>query len=190
LSVWNNTNVQPYLPQQIDGFAKSLYSTILADLGQQGGQNILTDPDLLQYYLAASFDVNSTTDTVGDYRLTSYWDTNTVAASQSYEVLNSTGSGIGLLSVVPSQIYAQYVCQVPVLKNTGSLIWAIIIGDLVFLQAIWKVFIWSVDLWVTKRDHNAMLCEGCLEIKDSYGMDKIRDDRSDNDPSDHLVAGA
>jgi hypothetical protein len=189
LSVWNNTNIQPYLPQQIDGFAKSLYSTVLVDLGQQEGPNILTNPDQPQHYLAASFDVDRNTDTAGNYTLSTYWHTGPVTASQSYKTLNSTGSGMGRLSVTPSQIYAQYVCQVPSIKSAGSLIWSIIIGDLVLLQAIWKVFIWTVDLWLTNKDKSAMLCDGCVEKKDPYEVEKVRDDRSESDPSDHLVAG-
>lgn len=43
---------------------------------------------------------------------------------------------------------------------------AILIADLVFLQAAWKVLVWSTDGVVKRQDPAAMFCEGCM--KQSY----------------------
>jgi hypothetical protein len=69
--------------------------------------------------------------------------------------------GIPLPAVSPSQIVLQYLCQVPHLKSTGSLIISILVADLVFLQVLWKVFNWAVTLTLERRDLKANYCLGC-----------------------------
>jgi hypothetical protein len=79
------------------------------------------------------------------------------------------------------------VCQVPTIKSVGSLIWAVIVGDLVLLQALWKVFIWNVDFYLKKNDSHAMLCEGCLETKGSFQGDKTPEGEHEAGSTDGLV---
>jgi hypothetical protein len=172
LSSWNNSNAtQPYIPQQLDGFAKTLYSTILVDLGQTNKSNILTDPEKLQYYLSAPFDVNRTTDAVANYTINAPWHLDPVLASESYNLLN-TSNNMGLLEAKPAQIFSQYACQVPQRNSAGSLILSIIIGDLVLLQALWTVTKWTTDWWLTRTNPNALVCEGCSQkmIGGPYGQ--------------------
>ncbi|KAF2095132.1 hypothetical protein NA57DRAFT_59879 [Rhizodiscina lignyota] len=162
LSSFNNSNIQPYLPQQLDGFAKALYSTILIDFGQTQGPNVLTDPHALQYYLSSSFDVNRTTDSAGTYLVSALWLEEGVPANESFHALNTSDS-MGPIGATPAQIFSQYACQVPQLKPAGTLALALIIGDLVLLQAVWKIFSWAAGWWLKRKDSHAMFCGGCLQ---------------------------
>lgn len=173
LSHWNNSNFEPYLPQQLDGFTKSFYSYIIADLGQTLKPNILTDPKLLQYYLAAEFDTNRTTDAIGIYNMSTVWHPDPVPIAQAYDVLNTT-KNMGQLGAKPAQINTQYACQVPQLNGTGTLTMTVIIGDLVLLQALWTAFCWFADLWLRRLDPTASFCDGCAKQqtmrKTPYGL--------------------
>lgn len=162
LSHWNNSIFEPYLPQQLDGFTKSFYSYIMADLGQTLKPNILTDPGILKYYLAAEFDTNRSTDAIGIYNMTTMWHPDPVPIADAYDVLNTT-ENMGQLGVKPAQINTQYACQVPQQNGTGALAMTVIIGNLVLLQALWTAFCWATDLWLKKIDPGAMLCEGCAK---------------------------
>lgn len=170
LSSWkNDTRVNPYIAQQLDGFAKSFYSVIMADLGQQKGPNILSNPDDLQYYLAGHFDQNRTTDTVQDYNISAIWHPKPVPASESYKVLNVSNS-MGPLGIRESHIFLQYSCRVPQIKNAAQLLWTLVVGNLVFLTLVWHTFKWLVDWWLQRTDHTSMTCPGCLQHlqKSSY----------------------
>ena len=161
LSTWNNSQIQPYLPQQIDGFAKAFYSTILVDLGQTNGSNVLNDPKALQYYLAAPFDVDRLKDGVANYTV-NFIGRPPVLASAAYNNL-ATSNNTGRLRVKPATIYSEFLCQVPQKKGAGSLIVSIVISDLVFLHALWTLYCWVAGWWLTKTDSNAMMCQGCLQ---------------------------
>ena len=59
--------------------------------------------------------------------------------------------------VNPAVIATQYFCQIPRLKSTGSLLIAIIVADLVFLQVLWKVLNLAVTFGLTRRHRGAVL---------------------------------
>ena len=188
LSNWNNSQIQPYLPQQIDGFAKSLYSTVMLDLGQTNGSNILTDPDALRYYLAAPFDANSSSDGVDSYNI-SFIGQPPVLASAAYNTLSITGNRTGHLGQKTATIYLEYVCQVPRMKGAGSLVVSVLVNDLVFLQTLWMIYCWVVGCWMTKKDSNTMVCEGCLQHmgKGPYELGRTAEVGSDADTTRLLV---
>jgi hypothetical protein len=180
LSYWNDTanNVQPYLPLEINGFAKALYSTVLTDLGQQNGANILTDSDDLQDSLIDAVKA------LDSYGIVIAWPPSIPGSLQSYDEVTKN-SHVGPLGAKPAQIYNQYVCQVPTIKSSGSLIWSVIIGDLVLLGAVWAIFIWCVDLYLKRKDPHAMICEGCLDKYGSLIRGKLLDDRCEAASNDH-----
>ena len=89
---------------------KCFYSTILSDLGQSVESNIFAH---LPTFVKVASEV---------------WGHQFHNAA---ELLSSIG--IGVPSVTPSTIAAQYLCQVPLLKSTASLIISILVADLVFL---------------------------------------------------------
>lgn len=161
LSFWNDTenDIRPYMPQQLDVFAKALYSEILVDLGQNDGPNMLTNRDILQHYLDETFKVGSVDD-LGIYNpVKQIW------------AGNITAQELGSLGAKPARIFLQYICQVPKLKGAGQLIFAVIIGDLVLLQAFWKCFKMVVDLNLSRADVNAMHCEGCVKGTQTRGCE-------------------
>ena len=56
------------------------------------------------------------------------------------------------LGTSPSVIPRKYLCQVPQRKPIRTMIVSILIADLVFMQALWKLFNLIINLWLTQRD--------------------------------------
>lgn len=77
--------------------------------------------------------------------------------NQSYAAYKSQ---TGPLGTTNAQIFSQYACSVPVRKDGGTLFLAILIADLVFLQALWTVLKLVADTLVAKQDAMAMTCVG------------------------------
>ncbi len=142
---YDQASNEPAIWVEVDAYGKSLYSTVLADLGQSSGPNLLSNADLLQQYTKS---------------FTNKWAANAKPgpATQSYDELKAQ---TGPLSITPSVIHQQYICEVPVRKSNGSLIITVIIADLVFLQALWKLFNMIATWYVDWREPTAMRCEGC-----------------------------
>ncbi len=140
-------HIYPDIWTQADNFAKAFYSAILVDLGSNFSANILTDPKLLQPL--------TNFETMTD--LEKPW-LKAGPARQSFEQLQNSTGGLG---ITPSTIYAQYLCQVPKQKATGSLLVSILVADLVLLQALWQIVKWVTTSWVGHRDPHANYCEGC-----------------------------
>ncbi|KAH8884147.1 hypothetical protein GQ53DRAFT_830071 [Thozetella sp. PMI_491] len=133
--------------------ATSMQATIMADLGQNGS-NLLTDPKLLQNY-TADFGFHD--------------NKNSTAGDGSY--FNLTDQGVtGPLGVNASAFYAQYLCQVPRLKPAGSLVASVLLANLVYLAAAWRLLNWGAVTWLERQDKNAMFCQGCMERKRQEGM--------------------
>ena len=56
-----------------------------------------------------------------------------------------------LLGMTPSVISTNSIYQLPQLKSGGNLFLAVLVADLVFLQAPWKIFSLAIDwLWLRK----------------------------------------
>lgn len=111
---------EPTIWVEVVAHGKSLYFTVLADLGQSPGPNLLSHADLLQKY-TKNFPSKSTANAkVGP-------------ATQTYDGLKAQTRP---LSITPSVMYQQYIGEVPVRKSIGSLIIRVMIADLVFLQAL------------------------------------------------------
>jgi hypothetical protein len=53
---------------------------------------------------------------------------------------------------------------VPKKRGTGSLIVSILIADLVFLSALWTIFNYSVQVYLSKHDPDMHKCYGCQAI--------------------------
>ena len=145
-------DIDPNIWIEVDSFAKSFYASIMADLGQVSTDNILANGALLE-----SFTSNITNMTNNGTSVETFW-LKAGPARQSYnEIKDITGP----LQINPSVIYAQYFCQVPVLKSGGSLFLAILVADLVFLQALWKILNWITLAWLEYSDPCANVCGGC-----------------------------
>ncbi|KAK7894179.1 hypothetical protein LTR67_005937 [Exophiala xenobiotica] len=122
-----------------DSLAKSFYSTIMTDLGQiSAGPNILTNATTLQYFTKNITDMQKFT-------------LNAIPgpATDSYDALKAQ---TGPLQTSASVISTKYLCQVPTRKSWGSLFTSILVADLVFMQALWKIFTMCTDAWLTHKD--------------------------------------
>jgi hypothetical protein len=146
----DSINAYPNIWIQADSLAKSTYSTVLTDLGQVSSTpNILTHGDTLQYF-TSNFSI----------ALQHTANSRPGPATQDYETLKAT---TGPLGITPSVISTNYICQIPQLKSGGNLFLAVLVADLVFLQALWKIFTLATDwLWLQKRP-SANQCLGCID---------------------------
>ncbi|MCJ1295250.1 hypothetical protein MMC34_006812 [Xylographa carneopallida] len=142
-------------------FAKVFYSVILADLGEAHGGNILDDPALLQSYT----DFHNLTNNA------SAVETPWLQAGPARASYDELAPSLGPLAITPSTIYAQYFCQVPVVKAGGTLFVTILVADLVFVQALWHILHWATTAWLERHDKQANYCPGCLEtdMKEASG---------------------
>ena len=151
LSEFVKNQAYPYIWVQADTLAKSFYSAVLADLGQNLTETFVSNGDLLQQ--------NSNFRNMGnDTDVETKWLKAGPARSSYNDLKDSTGP----LTIKPSTIYAQYFCQIPELKSGGSLFIAVLVADLVFLQALWKILTWSTTMWLAHSNEKANYCEGCL----------------------------
>jgi hypothetical protein len=139
---------------ETDSFSKIFISAILADLGQNSTSNIFTNAALLTTF---SKNISNMVDTIETPWLKAG------PARTPYE-----GESTGSLSVNSSVLYTQYLCQVPVLKSTGSLIVSILIADLVFLHAAWALLNWIASTRLKSTTPAANKCAGC--VTDGRGM--------------------
>lgn len=136
----------PSMWQSADILAKAAYSTVLTDLGQVSAtSNILTNAEYLAYFTS---NFSSARKTIAN----AYPG----PATQAYGTL-----GTGPLGTTPSVISLKYLCQVPQRKSAGNLFVAILVADLVFLQALWFLFKLGVDVLVQRRS-GANYCAGCV----------------------------
>jgi hypothetical protein len=130
----------------LDGFAKTLYSSIMLDLGPQHNvRNALLDVKTIDYLYNRS-------------QLQSIYFSENIPAETAYEFYRDKDAP---LSEKPAQIYTQYVCSVPELRSGWSLVVSIIVADLVLISAFWNVFNWAATKWLSSKDENWNRCPGC-----------------------------
>ncbi|KIY03723.1 uncharacterized protein Z520_00414 [Fonsecaea multimorphosa CBS 102226] len=155
-----STDTSPNVWIASDSLAKAFYSTIMTDLGQVTAvPNILTDATALQYFSRNITAMQKST-------------LNAIPgpADDSYDALKDQ---TGPLGTSASVISTKYLCQVPKRKSAGTLVLSILVADLVFLQALWKVFTLCTDAWLTHKnprgaeDSNtsSLLCPGSMVLE-------------------------
>ncbi|KAF2498475.1 hypothetical protein BU16DRAFT_295570 [Lophium mytilinum] len=146
-----------------DRFAKILYSTVLTDLGQTSAHpNILADPALLKIFSNSTWNVTAMSEHLQELGL-------------AIPGFNLPETPIGVPVVNPSTISTTYLCQVPRQKSAGTLIIAVLVADLVFLQALWKLANLIAGKVLARQDPTGNFCEGCLQKTDPLGTDNPRD---------------
>ena len=127
-----------------DSLAKSFYSTIMTDLGQTTATpNILLNETALQY-----FTQNFTT-MVSTYMKSTFVNAVPGPANDSYDALKDQ---TGPLKTSVAVISTKYLCQVPRRKSTGTLFVSILVADLVFMQALWKIYNLLTVTWLVHKD--------------------------------------
>ncbi|EXF83778.1 hypothetical protein CFIO01_01505 [Colletotrichum fioriniae PJ7] len=154
--------------------AKILFSLLSLDLGNCQAPNLLLDDRGLQYAILAPDDYNrdpgrilngSRSQLYGSDRYNQIPapgsnDTNSglVTLRESY---NKFQPMMGPLSCNNATIVSQYLCSVPQQKNGGAMLFSILLADLLFLQAAWKILTWIADGMVSRGNTEAMYCQGC-----------------------------
>ncbi|KAJ9659312.1 hypothetical protein H2198_003188 [Neophaeococcomyces mojaviensis] len=140
-----------------DYLAKSFYSVVMTDLGQVDLRpNILVDPVLLHNFTAGrnESEVNGTAEVSG-------------LPLRTYVASDDANRALG---VRRSVIASSYLCQVPRQKSMGELIIAVLVADLVLLQALWNVTMIIAGWFVVSKDRKADWCKGCLTNMRADGM--------------------
>lgn len=192
LSIMYNSKDTAYSGPLTEGltWAKIMSSMVLTDLGDSSSQNLLQQPDLLQWALKYPGDIfreklnrrscpyiNSSATPDCDQDWYNYLGisapniTNPALANeqipmnQSYDAFKSQ---MGPLGTKPAEIYLQYACSVPDRKDTGTLILTILISDLVFLSALWGILKYVAVLLVARKDRLALACRG--HVDQEYGL--------------------
>ncbi|KAI0394598.1 hypothetical protein F5Y17DRAFT_427399 [Xylariaceae sp. FL0594] len=175
-----NNETTFYSPVLTEGlsFAKLFFSLIAVDLGNSAVPNLLLNEDDLQYATSWQDDINFESGGTLDPALLSYIPgaddiskipppialprrDQYVLINESYALFRPLTGALGTKNAT---IFTQYLCSVPQPKNTATMLLAILIADLVFLQAAWKLYSWLAVTIVTRRDPTAMSCKGSLSL--------------------------
>lgn len=133
-----SNNASPNVWLASDSLAKSFYSTIMTDLGQTTAMpNILQNETALQYCTQNFTTMQSNI-------------INAVPgpANDSYDALKYQ---TGPLNNSVAVITTKYLCQVPRRKSTGTLFVSILVADLVFMQALWKIYSFLTVIWLVHK---------------------------------------
>ena len=124
--------------------AKSFYSTIMTDLGQTTTTpNILLNETALQYFTQNFTTMEST------YIKSTLVNAVPGQANDSYDALKDQ---TGPLNPSVAVISTKYFCQVPRRKSTGTLSVSILVADLVFMQALWRIYNLLTVAWLVQID--------------------------------------
>lgn len=81
----------------------------------------------------------------------------------------------GNYNITPSVLFTEYLCQVPKLKSVASLIIAVLVADLVFLNAAWKLLNWFTIAALERSDETANYCQGCVRNVSDLGLVETKD---------------
>ncbi|KAI8665423.1 hypothetical protein NCS56_00978000 [Fusarium sp. Ph1] len=176
----------PLSPVATEGlhYAKLLHSLVSIDLGNCQAPNLLLNEDDLKYAIDAPESPNRKPKKDLDYRTGKYkgsmdryskiprpntfYNKNLTFLDEAYDEFRPL---TGKLACQKSAIVAQYLCSVPKSKSTGTMILAIVIANLVFLQAAWRLLGLIAQGMLPNADPDAMVCEGCL--KGNYVMEQV-----------------
>ena len=134
-----STNATPNIWLASDSLAKSFYSTILTVLGQMTiVPSSLLNATALQHFTQNFTSMQNNTP-----------NAQPGPARDSYEALKDQ---TGPLNTSTAVISTKYLCQVSRRKSTGTLLVSILVADLVFMQALWKIFTICTVAWLAHKD--------------------------------------
>lgn len=154
----------PGIWSSVNTLGKAMWFTVMTDLGQNfsGVPNMLAYPDLLQ-----ALSANLTNEV-------QYWKDRRAAQNGStIGILMEMDPGLSLTSFDPAQtpaprlgaspvtLSSNYICQVPKVKPAGTIIFSVLVANLVLLQALWTAFKLIVGEIVERKYPDMLHCEGC-----------------------------
>nr|OQO30433.1 hypothetical protein B0A51_03063 [Rachicladosporium sp. CCFEE 5018] len=125
----------PKISMTVDAFAKSYYSLLLSDFGVQDATNALTTVSGIEYLQSRQDTDLAAASAQHHYKLAGKMVASGIMAS----VLEPGAKPTLFNSTDPTTVYTQYLCSVPKRKSGMSLVLPILIADIVFLQACWKL---------------------------------------------------
>ncbi|KAL2679059.1 hypothetical protein Neosp_009815 [[Neocosmospora] mangrovei] len=161
----------PLSPVTTEGlhYAKLLHSLVSIDLGNCQAPNLLLNDDDLKYAIDAPDSPNRKPKKdldcgTGNYtasmdryckipRPYTFYDKNLTFLNETYDEFRPLTEKLGCKN---STIVAQYLCSVPESKSAGTMILAIVIANLVFLQAAWRLLSLTSQAMLPNADPDAM----------------------------------
>jgi len=149
-------NGMPNIGITADAFGKSYYSLLLFDFGvQDPAVNPLASETGIRYLQSRNdtqlANISSILDTPasGTVRYV-------LQADETLPASNTSRS---------TTIFTQYLCSVPRRKGGFGLVFSVLIADIVFLQACWKIFCIITTYLLGRNDNEMNYCAGCIEVK-------------------------
>ncbi|KAF4458104.1 hypothetical protein F53441_112 [Fusarium austroafricanum] len=154
-------------------YTRILSSLVAVDLGNKNAPNLLLEKDNLQYAILPPDDpnrkkggfLNGTSFDGSNVRWSSIPAPGSSIPPQDGELvlLNETYAKfedqMGPLEVKNATIVSQYLCSVPQSKSPGFMILAIVLANLVFLQASWTVLNLVAGGFLSNSQKT--VCQGC-----------------------------
>ncbi|KAH8881958.1 hypothetical protein GQ53DRAFT_886259 [Thozetella sp. PMI_491] len=155
-------------------FAKVMHSLVAIDLGNTDAPNLLLHDGDIGYALNPPNDMNRqprgllyTENPVSsqNYALIPWpgippkGQPDRLRLNDSYDAFKPR---MGTLGTNSATLFTQYLCSILEQKNTGTMLLAILIADLVFLQAAWKFLKLVTETMLEREDPGAMVCNGCM----------------------------
>ncbi|KAM3416386.1 hypothetical protein BST61_g7984 [Cercospora zeina] len=139
---WTNQGLPGYAAPNMpnisispDAFGKSFYSLLLLDFGVSNENHRIC--------------YNGREGTRG-------------GTERPYDAQNQ-GAAITLNTTKPATLFAQYLCSVPKPKSVVSIFFSVLLADIVFLSACYKVFMFAATKYFVPRlDPRMNYCEGCV----------------------------
>ena len=157
----NNNSASPHIWTSVDQFAKSMYSAVLADLGQTqypSQSSLVTTGSTVEQYTSTFADPLEWSLPGGIPPM---------LLREDYKSRQSGPNPTGGLGLSDSVVATEYLCQVPQRKPVGDIFVSVLLADLVFLQFAWKLYTVFVDRWLIHKQPNAMFCQACAEREDT-----------------------
>ena len=155
----DSSSADPHIWSSVDTLAKSMYSTVLADLGQ------MQYPTESSLVIQASVIQHLTLNFSDPIQFSLSGGIPPMLVQESYDARQSGPNPTGTLGLSPSVIATRYLCQVPRLKPKGDIFVSVLLADLVFLQLAWKTYTFLVDKFLLRRQPHAMSCESWEDHK-------------------------
>lgn len=170
-------NGMPNVSRTVDAFAKSYTSLLLSDFGIWNSSiNAIASKDGIQYLQSYN-----------DSQLAETSEALNKSVSGTIRRVLNPGKALPAINMSePITLNAQYLCSVPKQKGGASLIFPVLIADLVFLQACWKLFSLVMAWFVGRNDRRANFCAGCDEAVRM--KDQAADDLSLRPPANRSIS--
>jgi hypothetical protein len=129
----------PNIWSEIDGLGKSLYSVVLTDLGQDT-PTILTSTAALHYYTRNFKNVTEKIVPSGH-----------VPPGPAQDSFSQIGDA-SRIHFSEAFVTAKYLCQVPRLNSTGSVIMTVLLANLVLMGTTWTLVNFGAASYVRRSD--------------------------------------